>query len=65
MNDEVTYEQAWRMSEQLRFGFEVHLAHCKLCIKDKWYCPDANRLQENHRRWQRRMADIKAANTQK
>jgi len=63
MNDEVTYEQAWRMAEHLRYHFEVHLAHCMLCIKDKWYCPDANQLQEGHKQWQQRMADIKSAQT--
>ncbi len=63
--DEITYAQAYCMYEHLCYQLEVHLAHCLLCIAGKWYCPDANQLQESRNRWQERMAALKTTTTQK
>jgi Pyruvate/2-oxoacid:ferredoxin oxidoreductase delta subunit len=63
--DEITYGRAYRMAEAIKTEFEVHIQQCKLCLPGRWYCPDANLLQQSQRDWTKRMLAISQLGSEK
>lgn len=61
MREDMTFEQMNRMIELVRFAYETHLSHCRLCIPGRWLCPEADQFYNSITYWVKRLVTIKQA----